>query len=92
MRELARRALSNYHVQTARDVDEAFALGDRAPVDLLITDYLMPDGTGVELIGRLREAQPLLKVLIMTGHGAMLDEQGVPLVDEGAAPGQAVHS
>lgn len=73
---LVRKALSNYRVHTARDVAEAFALGRSAPVDLLITDYLMPDGTGAELINRLRESQPSLKVLIMTGHEAMLDEQG----------------
>jgi DNA-binding NarL/FixJ family response regulator len=41
-------------------------------VDLLITDYLMPDGTGEELITRLRETHPALKVLILTGHGARL--------------------
>ena len=38
----------------------------------------MPDGTGEELINRLRERQPSLKVLIMTGHGAMLDQEGFP--------------
>ena len=32
----------------------------------------MPDGTGEELITRLRETDPALKVLILTGHGAML--------------------
>jgi CheY-like chemotaxis protein len=73
---LVGRALSHYRVKTARDVAEAIAVGRDSSVDLLITDYLMPDGTGAELIRRLRERQPSLKVLIMTGHEAMLNEQG----------------
>jgi CheY-like chemotaxis protein len=76
VRALIKKALSTYRVQTARDVAEAVALGRRAPVDLLITDYLMPDGTGAELIGKLREGQPSLKALVITGHASMLDEQG----------------
>ena len=70
------RALSGYRILSARDVSEAWTLGQRAPVDLLITDYLMPDGTGEELITRLRHTHPALKVLILTGHVGMLDEEG----------------
>jgi CheY-like chemotaxis protein len=73
---LVGRALSHYRVSTACDVAEAVAQGRDTNLDLLITDYLMPDGTGAELIRRLRERQPPLKVLIMTGHAAMLNEQG----------------
>ena len=73
---LVGKALSHYRVKTARGVAEAVAVGRDASVDLLITDYLMPDGTGAELIRQLRERQPSLKVLIMTGHEAMLNEQG----------------
>ncbi len=50
--------------------------GARTLIDLLITDYLMPDGTGEELITRLRDKHPALKVLILTGHGGMLDDEG----------------
>jgi CheY-like chemotaxis protein len=39
---------------------------------------LMADGTGEELTGRLREYQPSLKVVIATGHAAMLDQEGSP--------------
>jgi CheY-like chemotaxis protein len=73
---LVGKALSHYRVKTARGVAEALAVGRDASMDLLITDYLMPDGTGAELIRRLRERQPSLKVLIMTGHEAMLNDQG----------------
>ena len=68
--------LAGYRVLTARDVAEAWTLGHGAPLDLLITDYLMPDGTGEELITKLREAHPSLKVIILTGHERMLEDEG----------------
>ena len=70
------KALGGYHVLTARDVSEAWALGHSAPLDLLITDYLMPDGTGEELITKLRATHPAVKVLILTGHERLLDDEG----------------
>ena len=73
---LLTRVLSGYRLLAARDVAEAWRLGCSTLVDLLITDYLMPDGTGEELITRLRDTHPSLKVLILTGHGAMLNDEG----------------
>jgi CheY-like chemotaxis protein len=69
---LLARALSGYRVIAARNVSEAWTLGRGAALDLLITDYLMPDGTGDELITRLRQTQPRLKVLVLSGHGDVL--------------------
>jgi len=75
---LLTKAMSDYGVLAGRKIAEAWALGRGAPLDLLITDYLMPDGTGEELIERLREGHPSLKVLIMTGHGVVLDREQYP--------------
>src|SRR2546422_8995294 len=66
------RALPEFRLTIARDGDEALAIASQLPVDLLITDYLMPSMTGDELIGRLRELRPGLKALIVTGHGDIL--------------------
>lgn len=38
------------------------------PVDLLVTDFVMPDFDGHELARRLRERFPGLRVLIISGH------------------------
>jgi CheY-like chemotaxis protein len=70
------KALSDYRVLAARSVSEAWMLGRGAPLDLLITDYLMPDGTGEELITKLRDTHPSLKTLMLTGHQGMLDDEG----------------
>ena len=63
-----------YHLTVARDGFEALAAAERAVhIDLLITDYLMPSMLGDELIARVRERQPGLQVLVMTGHSGVLD-------------------
>jgi CheY-like chemotaxis protein len=69
------RALTAYELTVAHDGPEALALADGQPIDLLITDYLMPVMTGDELIARLREQQPNLKFLVITGHGDLLDRE-----------------
>jgi len=75
--EVLTRALSSlYDVSAAHDGPEALNLAGQQPVDLVITDYLMPIMTGDELIVRFREVQPEAKVLMITGHGDLLDREG----------------
>ena len=74
--QMLSRALSEYDLTIARDGHEALALAERhASLDLLITDYLMPEMTGDELIARMREQRPHLKALVLTGHGDVLDRE-----------------
>jgi CheY-like chemotaxis protein len=70
---LVERILADYRVSTARDGSEALAIlcGAR-PVDLLITDFLMPVMTGSELVSQARAMRPDLSVLVITGHGQTL--------------------
>lgn len=53
-------------------------------VDLLVTDYAMPDMQGRELAERVRHRFPAVKVLYQTGFSDMLFENRVEL-EEGAA-------
>jgi CheY-like chemotaxis protein len=53
-------------------------------VDLLVTDYAMPEMQGRELADRVRERFPAVKVLYQTGFSDMLFENRVEL-EEGAA-------
>lgn len=69
------RALSAYELTIAHDGREALTLAHERPLDLLITDYLMPEMTGDELIARLRQQRPELKALVITGHGDLLDRE-----------------
>jgi two-component system cell cycle sensor histidine kinase/response regulator CckA len=75
MLTLMSKALPDFDVTIARDGEEAFAIASQLRIDLLITDYLMPSMMGDELIGRLRERRPDLKVLVVTGHGGVLADE-----------------
>jgi CheY-like chemotaxis protein len=62
-------AREGYRVLEAESTFEATHLveGDTR-IDLLLTDFSLPDGTGPELARALRRQLPDLKVLIATGH------------------------
>jgi len=73
------RALCHYDVTTAHDGFEALAAAERMEhLDLIITDYMMPEMFGDELIARARQRQPDLRVLVVTGHGEILDSIAPP--------------
>ena len=71
VREFVRRALEGfgYRVATAPDGEEALALIEAhdGPLDLLLTDVVMPRLGGFELARRARERRPGLRVLVMSG-------------------------
>jgi two-component system response regulator DesR len=46
---------------------ECRSLGGLADIDVVLLDLYLPDGDGTDLIGELRQANPHLKVLILTG-------------------------
>jgi CheY-like chemotaxis protein len=52
---------------------EALRLLRTRPVDLVITDILMPDGDGLEVIAEMKRAQHSARILAMSGGGKHLD-------------------
>jgi two-component system cell cycle sensor histidine kinase/response regulator CckA len=79
MLNLLGRALSEYDVTIARNGFEALAAAERLEhLDLIITDYMMPEMFGDELIARARERQPGLQVLVVTGHAEILESIAPP--------------
>jgi len=77
VRELARDVLemNGYRVLEALDVADATRLAQThpGPIDLLITDVMMPGATGPELARRLRAHRPGLRVLCMSGYPESAD-------------------
>lgn len=59
-----------YSVLVARDGAEALERVEEheGPIDLLVTDVVMPRMRGPELADRLRAACPSIKVLFMSGY------------------------
>jgi two-component system chemotaxis response regulator CheY len=61
-----------YNVCTSGDADRAAQIFRRSPhIDLIITDYYMPNRSGLELALELKALQPSLPILIISG--AILD-------------------
>jgi len=73
LRELLRETLAarGYQVVEAGSPSEAVRVagGYAAGIDLLLTDLMMPGGSGRELARRMRALSPRLKVLFMSGYG-----------------------
>jgi PAS domain S-box-containing protein len=73
-------ATAGYTVLAAAAGDEALALSDgyAGPIDLMITDVVMPRMSGRALARRLAKARPDTRVLYMSGYtGDELAHQGV---------------
>jgi two-component system chemotaxis response regulator CheY len=60
-------------VQTADSGKEALLLAGKTRFDLVVTDVLMPDGDGLELIGALKTALPSVRVLAISGGGRYIE-------------------
>jgi DNA-binding NtrC family response regulator len=50
--------------------------------DLTIIDFRLPDGNALELLPRLKEIEPAVPIIVLTGYGSM--ELGVALIKAGA--------
>ena len=61
--------MHGYEVIETDDGKEALPVLEKEHVDLVLTDILMPDIEGNELVGRIKKLRPDLKVIGMTGGG-----------------------
>ncbi len=57
-----------YAVETAGSGEEALVILARLPIDLMVTDLAMPQMTGTELAGRIRQTRPHLPIVFMSGN------------------------
>jgi PAS domain S-box-containing protein len=92
VRELTKEILeeNGYRVVAASDGREALKLSEASaePIQLLLTDVVMPHMGGRELADRLSKAQPQMRVLFMSGytddailHHGVLD-RGTALIEK----------
>jgi len=66
--EVLKRA--GHEVQTACDGDEAIKMYGRNPTDLVITDPIMPDKGGLEMIREIRRDFPTVRIIANVGRGS----------------------
>jgi two-component system response regulator PilR (NtrC family) len=56
---------------TAATIGEAIRLLNSNTFDLCLTDMMLPDGSGIDLIRHIAEGYPQLPVAMITAHGSM---------------------
>src|SRR5262245_49081997 len=78
-RLLQRRGLE---VDVASTAAEGILWARRRPYTLVLLDHLLPDGSGLDLIGPLRLLRPAPAVLMMTAYGTI--ENAVEAMRRGA--------
>lgn len=71
-----------FSVEVAGDTTAAEAAFRLHPADLVICDYVLPDGNALDLLPRLREVDSQVPVAILTGHGTI--DLAVRAIKEGA--------
>jgi DNA-binding NtrC family response regulator len=72
-----------YTVREAGDGEEAVAMATVEIPDVVVTDMAMPRLGGLELLERLRNMDPGLPVIVLTGHGSL--ENVIAAMRRGAA-------
>jgi two-component system cell cycle sensor histidine kinase/response regulator CckA len=87
VRKFVERVLREAGYETAQASDGPEAIAVAATLqrfDILVTDVMMPQMTGDELARRLRQTEPNLKVLYLTGFSDRLFKEKVTLWEDEA--------
>lgn len=59
---------THYAVHGFTDPEEAARFLEKQPVEVVVSDYLMPRMNGIQLLARARQAQPEASRVLLTGH------------------------
>lgn len=74
--------LEGYEVHCAEDCSSGMKALRRFKPEVVLCDVFLPDGNGVDMIKKLKEAQPGCEVVLLTAHGNIAD--GVQAIKNGA--------
>jgi len=62
-------------VDEGHNVSEALEFIKSYQYDLIVLDWLLPDGTGIEIVKAYRDARGLSPVIMLTGKGQVSDKE-----------------
>jgi DNA-binding NtrC family response regulator len=71
-----------YEIEEAESCRDAQALFRTSRPDVVIADYMLPDGTALDLLPRLKEIDADTPLLVLTAHGSI--DLAVRAIKEGA--------
>lgn len=60
-----------YFVDEAESVEDAREVLERSPVDLVLSDWKLPDGDGMTLLTEVRENWPMAAFIMVTAYGTI---------------------
>ncbi|MDX1763800.1 MAG: response regulator [bacterium] len=63
-----------FRVLAASNAKEALEKLREEAVDVIITDLVMPEGSGMELVRHAKALRPEPKIIMMTAYGSLLDK------------------
>jgi len=72
----------NYSVFTAGSGPEGYEIAKNRVIDLVLTDYRMPDWNGLAVVKKIKELNPVIDVVVMTAYGNI--EDAVEIMKAGA--------
>ena len=74
-----RRALRRdpYEIFTAETTDEAVRVLETEPIDIVLSDHMMPGTTGVQLLEKAAALRPSAVRLLITGWGESVDPTAI---------------
>ena len=78
----ARLKQHGHRVLTSLTAEGALVKLKKEEVDVLLSDYMLPGHTGMDLLHLVRESHPTLPVIIMTAYGSI--EMAVEAMKQGA--------
>jgi len=70
-------AIEGHNVDVATSASEGLKMASVSDYDLILTDLGMPEMSGWEVAARLREQDPDLPVVLVTGWGTTIDDQEI---------------
>lgn len=85
IRELAADFFSDagYSIDLATCGNEGIAMMEKQDYDVVITDLMMPDGNGEQVVSWVMRNKSYMSIIVMTGYGSV--ESAVKLMKMGAA-------
>ncbi len=72
----------NYEVYSAPDGKKGFEIVNSTLIDLVLTDFRMPEWDGLTTLKKIKELNPAIDVVVMTAYGSI--EDAVDMMKSGA--------
>ncbi|NIG54188.1 sigma-54 dependent transcriptional regulator [Chitinophaga sp. Cy-1792] len=84
LRQLLKRiiALEGFQVLTAENIKAARHLLHTEQPDVILSDVMLPDGNGIDLVSHIRERGIIAEIILLTAYGNIAD--GVRAIKDGA--------